>query len=213
MQTDSVDVHALAEELVQAMPTLDEPEQRVALAVYRLLAEGAPVPPDRVAERAGAEPDTVRGLLEAWPGVYSTDGRVVGFWGLALEQMPHRLYVDGRELRAWCAWDTLFLPELIDKPATVESPCPLTGDLVSLQVIPGEGVVDLSPPTAVLSFLRREEPFDADTILTFCHFVHFLRDEQAGNEWVARHDDVFLLSIEDGFEIARLANRARFPVR
>lgn len=118
--------------------------------------------------------------------------------------------MDGRELRAWCAWDALFLPELIGNPASVESPCPVTGDTITLEVIPGEGVIGLSPNTAVLSFVRREEPFDAHTIMSFCHYVHFLRDLQAGSEWTPKHDGTFLLSVEDGFEIARLTNRARF---
>jgi hypothetical protein len=107
----------------------------------------------------GAATGAVRELLDSWPGVYREDGRMVGFWGLALGQMPHRLYVDGRELRAWCAWDTLFLPELIGKPARVESSCSTTGQRVSLEVMPGQGVRDVSPEGAVLSFLRRDEPF------------------------------------------------------
>lgn len=192
------------------MPALDEAEQRVALVLYRLLAEGAPVPPERIAERADIDAARVSGLLKTWPGVYLAEGRVVGFWGLALDEMPHRLRVDDRELRAWCAWDTLFLPELIGKPASVASPCPVTGETITLEVIPGEGVIGLSPRSAVLSLLRRDEPFAADTIMSFCHFVHFFASPEAGAEWTARHPDTFLLSIDDGFEIGRLTNRARF---
>jgi hypothetical protein len=42
-------------------------------------------------------------------------GHIVGFWGLSTTELgPHRLRgVDGVELSAWCAWDTLFLPELL----------------------------------------------------------------------------------------------------
>ena len=40
-------------------------------------------------------------------------GHVIGHGGLALDETVHRFDVDGRRLHAWCAWDTLFLPELL----------------------------------------------------------------------------------------------------
>lgn len=200
----------LARELAAAMPALDTEQQRAAISLYRLLAEGEPVAPERIAERAGLAPEQVQALLDTWPGVYREDGRVIGFWGLALDRMPHRLVVDGRELRAWCAWDTLFLPELLGGPARVESACLTTGETVSLEVVPGQGVRDVSPSGAVLSFLHRDEPFDADTIVSFCHFVHFFHDEDVAREWTTKHEGTFTLSIEDGFELGRTVNRARF---
>lgn len=142
--------------------------------------------------------------------MYLEGDAVVGFWGLALDRMPHRIHFDGQELRAWCALDTLFLPELLGGPARVESSCPTTGETIALAVVPGDGVRGLSPATAVLSFLRRDERFDADTITSFCHFVHFFASEEAAAEWTAKHQHTFVLSIEDGFEIATMTNRIRY---
>lgn len=67
---------------------------------------------------------------------------------MALSGMPHRMRLPGREVRAWCAWDTLFLPELIGETVTVESPCPTTGETVRLAVGP-EGIDAVSPAGAV----------------------------------------------------------------
>jgi hypothetical protein len=61
-----------------------------------------------------------------------------------------------------------------------------------------------------MSLLRREQPFDAETISSFCHFVHFFASEAAALEWTAKHRHTFVLSIEEGFEIGRLANNAKF---
>lgn len=61
-----------------------------------------------------------------------------------------------------------------------------------------------------MSFLRREQPFDAETITSFCHFVHFFASEAVALEWTAKHRHTFILSIEEGFEIGRIANKARF---
>lgn len=208
--TGTVDARMLARELAGAMPALDGRHQRIALALYRLLAEGEPVEAERLAEHAGLARDEVEALLDDWPGVFREDGRVVGFWGVALAEMSHRLHVDGRELRAWCAWDTLFLPELLGRRSRVESACALTGQPVTLTVDPKDGVRDLSPPTAVVSFLRPDKPFDAQVITSFCHFVHFFRDEDAGREWTAGREGTFLMSIDDAHEIGRLTNEANF---
>src|SRR2546422_6561781 len=53
--------------------------------------------------------------------VYPDDeGRVLGFGGLAAAPMHHRLEVDGRTLWTWCAWDSLFIPEILGKRARVD---------------------------------------------------------------------------------------------
>src|SRR3989442_9036358 len=65
-------------------------------------------------EALDAPPDTVDELLEH-PNLKCltyTDkqGRIIGFGGLAVREMPHRFKVDGRTLYTWCAWDSLFIP-------------------------------------------------------------------------------------------------------
>jgi alkylmercury lyase len=207
---EPIDTRRLADELAAARPPLDPGQQRLALALYRLLAEGEPVTRERLADRAGADERGVARMLDEQPGVYfDNDGRVVGFWGLALDGMPHRLTIGDHELYAWCAWDTLFLPELLGTTATVESSCPTTGEPVTLVSAP-DGVREVSPAGAVLSFLRRDTPFDADTVTSFCHFVHFFASAQAGEQWTARHPGTFVLSIDEGVAIARATNRASF---
>lgn len=137
-------------------------------------------------------------------------GRVIGFWGLSVRPMPHKMTVNRRPLYAWCAWDTLFLPELLGATAEIESTCPTTGQRVTLTV-EGTEVTSHHPADIVLSFMHRDEPFDADTIKTFCHYVHFFANRDAAAEWTGRHEGTFTLSLADGSAIARLTNRARYP--
>jgi alkylmercury lyase len=209
-QLHSRQLGTLAVELIEAIPPLDAAEQRVALAVYRLLALGELVPPSRIAERVDLPGERVEVLLDSWPGVYrDSEGRVIGFWGLALSEMPHRVQVDGRTLYGWCAWDTLFIPLILGKEARVESPCESTGEPISLTVGP-DGVRDVAPEGAVLSFLRPEGKFDHDVILSFCHYVLFFRSETAGRQWTAAHPNTFLLSPAEGFELGRLTWGRKF---
>jgi alkylmercury lyase len=202
---------ALATELAAATPGLNDEAQHLALTLYRLLADGQPVDRARLVARAACSTERVSELLSLWPGVHLDDSdRVIGFWGLSQRPTAHKLLVEDRVLYAWCAWDTIFLPELLDKPTEVESTCPTTGKRICLSVGPA-GITDVVPAGTVLSILHRHQPFDNDLIATFCRYVHFFVTPTACEEWASQHDGTFVISLSDGAEIARLTNEARFP--
>lgn len=209
--SDSGQVERLTERLIAAVPTLDPEGQRIGLALIRTLAAGAPVSDREVAVAACATESSVRDALGHWPGVFrDEDGRVVGFMGLSVVEFgEHRLEVDGRRLTAWCAWDTLFLPGLLGRPAGVSSRCPVTGEAISLTVS-ADGPHGVSPAGTVLSFLAPERPFDADVVRSFCHFVHFFASAPAAHEWIAEYPGTFTVSVDDGFRLGQRTNAAAF---
>jgi hypothetical protein len=127
----------LVDSLCAVFPELDHEQRRLALATYRRLARGIPASPVEIAEDAGIETEKAQRILADWIGVYSDEAkRVIGFWGLTIAKMVHRFEVDGTQLYTWCAWDTLFLPELLGKSARVESVCEASGKPVRLTVSP-----------------------------------------------------------------------------
>jgi len=201
----------LASRIAAAMPPLSEDEQRLAIELYRQLAEGEPVVPQRLAPQIGVSAGWVDQTLEGWPGVYRDErGRVIGFWGLAQRPMPpHGFLVDGRELWTWCSWDSLFIPVLLGRNARVESVCATTGEPVSAEVTP-TGVSAVSPAGAVISFLRPDAEFSHDVIASFCHHVLFFRSEDAGKAWTATRPNAFLLTLEQGFELGRLVVEGKY---
>ena len=80
---------SLAQKVADAFPKLSVPEQKIALGLYRLLAEGEPVSPERVAQHLDLSTALIREVINSWPAVYFDDEKnVVGFWGLALGEMP-----------------------------------------------------------------------------------------------------------------------------
>jgi alkylmercury lyase len=204
-------VERLTDRLIGAVPSLGSGEQAVALALLRALAKGAPVCERALAAATGDPESTVRAALASWPGVFRDEGgRVVGFMGLSVVEFgEHRIELGGRTLTAWCAWDTLFLPELLGQTARVRSRCPVTGKAISLTVGP-DGPSEVRPAGTVLSFLEPERPFDADVVRSFCHFVHFFASEQPAAEWTARHPGTFTLSLGQAFRLGRRTNRATF---
>jgi alkylmercury lyase len=209
-ETRVVETHAIEQlgvDLAAAMPKLDRTEQQLALALLRELALGAPVGVDRLTTAGSLPPERVARTLERLPGVFR-DGqkRIIGFMGLTVVEMgEHRIHTHGRTLSAWCAWDTLFLPELLGETARVTSRCPITGKQISLTVSP-TGPTDLRPMDTVISFLLPEGEFDARVIQRFCHFVHFFATRTAGERWSGEHPGTFLLSVEDAYRLGELTN-------
>ncbi|MEX2538533.1 MAG: organomercurial lyase [Actinomycetota bacterium] len=156
----------LTDAINDANPKLTAGEQRLALALYELLAMGRPV---AVA---------------------------------ALAETPHRFEIDGRTLYTWCAADPLFLAPLLGTSARVISRCPVTSEIVTLTVSE-EGVFDIVPPGAVLSFIQPDGCFGDDVIERFCHYIHLFASQDAANTWVAEHAETFVLPIDEAFELGR----------
>ncbi len=128
--------------------------------------------------------------------------------------MHHRLVVGDRTLYAWCAWDCLFLPEILGLTARVESPCPETGETIRLTVGPDGAKVMSHGALVVSALLPDADAFSGDTAKTmtsFCHYVFFFASPEAGERWTARHEGTFLLTLEQAFELGHRKNAAQFP--
>ena len=78
-------VDAVVASILGMLPTLDVGDQNLSLELYRLLAQGQPVPREALAERANVSIETVGRFLDRWPGVFSDpEQRVIGYWGLSI---------------------------------------------------------------------------------------------------------------------------------
>lgn len=140
-------------------------------------------------------------------------GRVLGFGGLAAVPMHHRFEVDGRMLSTWCAWDSLFIPEILGRPARVASPDPESGELVRLVVTP-DRIESVEPAGAVVSFVMPDaQAFGSsavNVIAKFCHFIFFFSSRSSGERWVGKHPGTFLCSLDDAFALAKRHNARNF---
>jgi alkylmercury lyase len=205
--SSGLDTTQIAGRLTCCTARLDAVDQRLQLTLFRLLAKGEAVEPRQVAGEVGMEAATVVARLGRCHGVHTDDaGRVVAFQGLSVVEAPHRLRIDSHTLYAWCAWDTLFLPELIGRAAEIASTCPETGVPISLRVGPEEGPADVSPPGAILSFVLPGARLGNDTIASFCNFIHYFASRQVAERWTAERPGTFVVSIEDAFEVGRRTN-------
>src|SRR5207245_11256880 len=187
-------LNALASALLARLPTMTGEEQRLGLEIYRQLAQGEPVLKSDLAEALEAPTDTVDELLghANLKSLTYTDkqGRIIGFGGLAVGEMPHRFKVDGRTLYTWCAWDSLFVPGILGLEAEVESSAPGSAARVRLRVAPDE-VKHVEPRSAVMALLLpRAKTFQADVLkamASFCHYIFFFPDPEMAAAWTRSH--------------------------
>jgi alkylmercury lyase len=183
---------------------------RLLVRVMRELAQGRPVPKERVdqivADVGIAREDAERLLGEVTER--NSDGNIFGVLGLSLNDSPHRFYVDGTQMSAWCAGDALYLPAMLDQSATVESKSPVTGEKIRLTVSP-QGVEGVDPAAAAVVSMVIVDPADANMgsveVIwgTFCHHILFFASREEAERWAAGRDGIEILSVEEAYELVR----------
>jgi len=167
---------------------------RLTVRLWREIARGGPVSPRQVEQLASALdllPQTAHEVLHKMCE-RDEDGNVVGIAGLSQLQHPHRFTVNDIQLATWCAWDSLFLPVMLQQTAEVSSSCPTTGETIRLTITP-EGVTSYQPESAVISIVIPQPSTSGlecveEIWTTFCYHVYFFASPQAAQEWVATRD-------------------------
>jgi len=209
-RTDKTSAGILTE-LIRLFPKLSIEEQRMDTQLYRLLAGGTPVSRENITDALQLSNVTVNDYLNRINWIqYNEEGQIVAFRGLTLKPTSHRFEVDGKRLHTWCAFDTLFIPHLLDKTALVESVCPVTGHILRLRVGP-KGVDKLDPKDAVISLVLPESTKAQENLIgNFCCHVHFFNSAQTGAKWASEGRGRVILSVDEAYDIALKMNRARY---
>jgi alkylmercury lyase len=204
----------IREQLKKVLPPIKEREQRVALAIYRLLAqEGTPLTLSALSQTVEMPLRYLESMTKKWPDLHRNDlGEIEAYAGLSTSKTRHSLFIENRKLYTWCAWDTLFIPSLIGLRAVIQSTCPQTGHLIELEV---EGYRLMKQPQepVVMSFLMPDNDFLLENIKNqFCCHIYFFKNAKAGQEWLSAHPGCMLLSLEAATEVGRIQNSLRFPI-
>ena len=90
------------------------------------------------------------------------------------------------------------IPAVVGKTAEVTSHCPISSTEIRLTVTPDE-VTSLDPASAVISFLVPGTSPEGPT----CARQLFFRGPEDAEEWLKEHPKIAILSVEDGYKMAR----------
>jgi alkylmercury lyase len=178
--------------------------------LVRLLAEGRPVSPDRLAAALGSSRAAVDATLREIPNVEFDDQGDIVAAGISLLPTPHQFQVNGHLLYTWCALDTLLYPVVLQQTTQVASRCPVSGLTLRFTVTP-ERVVPLEQAGALVSIVVPDAVAACcDVRGAFCQHVHFLAGHDAGVAWRTMHPAALLLSVDDASAVARLLAQTRY---
>lgn len=175
---------------------------RFELQALRLLAKGAPVSAEMLAAKLGIPSNLTQLVFDAstGKGEWDREGRLIGS-ALSLIPTQHRFKVMDKDLFAWCAHDTLFLPGLLGMTAKVVSPDPLNGELVQLVITP-TGPESYIPDTAVLSIFQGTEPATGPESAV-CTNSHYFISRVSAEAWAKDRQGIEIKTIEDAFDLVK----------
>lgn len=177
--------------------------RRLARPVIQLLALGSPVAVEEIARATGMAVDEVERDLHGLPDVEWDDaGRVIGL-GLTIRPTEHALEIEGRTLYTWCAFDTVLIAALLERPVTIRSRDHAAGRPVRVET-GADRLVTVEPPTTVVSWVGQRRPEELAALrANFCEHIHFFGAADAAAGWLAGHPGGALLPVADAYEAAR----------
>ena len=187
-------------------------EAKLIQALYPPLAKGEPLAPADVATNSSIPVKVIEKsfrLMKRSGAEFDDSGNLIGN-ALTLKPTNHKFVVDGQELYAWCAVDTLFLPGLVGKTAEVESICPATGEWIRLSISP-TGLESVDPLETMVSVVvpgasAACEPGQgkgADS--ASCQSMNYFVSREAADKHLGPDSDVAILDVQ---EASRLAQKA-----
>ena len=198
----AVDINRLTIILARVFAEGPGPENfaEVFRQLLLLLLNGEPVSPDQIAVTINKPREEVINLLQELPNVeLDNHGNLVGI-GLTLRPTPHRFEVEGRTLFTWCALDALIFPAIIKKPVSIESPCPVTGTRVKVQVT-HDRVEKVEPSSAVVSIVIPETLENIRN--AFCNHVRFFSSSESATSWLADNPNAAVIPVADAYNLGR----------
>lgn len=138
----------------------------------------------------------------------NANGELLGVGGLSRAPTPHAISFGGRTLYAWCAFDCMFLPGVLEVPLEVRSTCPVSGVEISLR-ISAEKVECVSPRDTVISFVTPDAAaVQRELRRVFCRHVRFLVSARAAASKLS--DGITLLTPRRAHRLGAIRNRTVF---
>lgn len=211
-QNNNAMVDDLWEAAARSFPVLLPEEQQAGIGLHRQLSKGEPLSIGKVAQAFGISTDAAETFVresKLSPFIHTDKVQhIVGFDGLTVAPTHHQLMVNGRTLWAWCAVDSLFIPELLGEPAEVVSRDPETNQLIRLTVS-SAGVESVGSSGIAVSLMRPNawELTSAHRIMaSACHFIFFFASRASGERWLAKHPETVLLSLNEAFLFGKRHN-------
>jgi alkylmercury lyase len=206
-------LNKIADALIEETGKLDftEQESHLFIQTLRLLSKGHPINSEQVSQIAvkeGLSTDEALAVLD-WIVERNKDGNIAGLAGLSVNNWSHKFKVNGTELSTWCALDTMFLPQILNQTAEVESKDPGTKEIIKLSIGPNKVEHHGSSSTviSVVTPKTKKKGLESTEKIwkSFCCFSHYFTSVESGKKWFSGKNLVpVFLSMEEGHQLGYL---------
>lgn len=185
-------------------PEALELDLRVTIRTMQAIAEGNPVSPTQLADIWEMPIDQVQAILEQAKsnGQVELDGHG-DLVGAVLSHNPtnHQVTIESKELYAWCAYDAIYAPGVVGKPASITSKDPVTGEKIRILISPA-GIEKVRPESTVVSVVGAEADMRGGPEGSRCTQMLFFGSRASAEKWLQNRTGVSILTVEEVFELA-----------
>lgn len=216
MSSRTTEIHAaFIDYLERGLLAVNSPElQRLSVTLYRLLARGAPLARAELALACELTEERLdQQFSQLLPTSLETDdrGAIVAFGGLSLRPTRHQFVAARTKLYTWCVFDALFLPQILNKPATLVTRCPILQKELIVELAPGRLRV-AEPTDCVMSIMAPDrEACCSNLRRAFCDRVNLFVDRAAFAQWSSGNNNSDWITLAEAQLLARRRNELRYP--
>jgi alkylmercury lyase len=196
------------EQLQKLLPNLKKEERQISKFLYQKLALGRSVPIETIANELQKPIQDIQDHLKQMAYVeYSAASEISAYRGVTLNQTKHNVFHNNSKIYTWCAFDTLFLADLLAKPVSISSNCPTCFKAIACKVTDHD-LTNFKSTDIVMSFIiPNKVDICEDLQNAFCCKVHFFCNEQCGSEWINLSSEIGFFDLADSLVIAQERNR------
>jgi len=168
------------------------------------LAEGKAISIQSIGEMTGISDSSLRAVWEKFlhgGARFSQKGEIIGLT-LSLEPSATIVTIRGKQVNAWCAFDALFVGQMLNEETEVKTLSPINGEEIEFIVGP-TGIREVQPNSAAISMER--PPDDEDSEGISCSLNHFFGDLEKANQWSATKENTAILDPQQAWRVAKEA--------
>jgi len=201
-------LQSTVQQLQKLLPNLKKEERQISKFLYQKLALGNSVPIETIANELQIPIQDIQVHLKQMAYVeYSATGEISAYRGVTLNQTKHCIFHNNVKIYTWCAFDTLFLADLLVEPVSISSNCPVCGKAIACKVTDRNLTSSKDSDTVMSFIIPNKVDYCEDLQNAFCCKVHFFCNEKCGSEWINLSPEVDFFDLSESLVIAQERNR------
>lgn len=192
-------MQATIKSLLKLLPKFDSVQKQISKLLYLSLAKGKPIGKDEICESLGYTKNQLNSVLKTIPCIEFEGDEIVAYRGVTVQNSLYEFIHNGGKFFTWCAFDSLFMYDLIPGAKRIKSTCPSCSESISItESTIGETMVKMS------FVLPKEVDYESNLKSSFCCNVSFYCSDICASQSTANECKVFTL--QEGLIIAQKRN-------